>query len=114
MIDAYAFAVPRQPGERRIERHQRMVDALPATGGTIIVVTNEVGRELMRGIRHCRGFAVRKHWRFIAVRSFSDCDKLEGLRGQVLVDWTFAEFAKPAAVERVKQMIAAIAAIYPA
>lgn len=90
-----------------------MLDALPPSGGTLIVITNEIGRSLMKALRHDRGFAVRKRWRFIAVRTYSDCDKLDGLRGLVIVDWTFAVHGKPEAQDRVRRLVAEVAAIEP-
>lgn len=78
--DPYRFTGDRKPGESWTARHQRMVDALPDDGGVIIVITNEIGRYLKRGIRVCRGFRVSKRWRTIAVRSMADCPKLEGVR----------------------------------
>ena len=116
MVDAsgpYRFTGDRLPGESWSARHQRMLDALPASGGTLIVITNEIGRSLMKALRHDRGFAVRKRWRYVAVRTYSDCDKLDGLRGLVIVDWTFAVHGKPEARDRVRRLVAEVAAIEP-
>ncbi|RYD27980.1 MAG: hypothetical protein EOP89_03580 [Lysobacteraceae bacterium] len=113
MTDPYAFTGDRQPGESWSARHERMLLALPAEGGTLIVITNEVGRSLMRALRYYRGFDVRKRWRFIAARRHGDCQKLEGLRGRIVVDWTFEAHAAPAARDQARALIAATAAMQP-
>lgn len=112
-MDPYAFTGDRLPGESWTARHGRMLAALPASGGTLIVVTNEIGLQLMKALRHDRGFAVRKAWRFIAVRRFDDCAKLDGLRGPIVVDWTVIKHAAPAAVTRMREAIAGAAAMEP-
>lgn len=112
-MDAYRFTGPRIEGETWTARHQRMVNALPEEGGTIVVVTNEIGRHLMRGIRVCRGFAVRRKWRFVRVRTYADCDQVEGLRGVVIIDWTVVEHAKPDAQRRLRVLVAGIEAMTP-
>lgn len=113
MADPYAFTGDRQPGETWSARHERMLMALPADGGTLIVITNEIGRSLMQALRHHRGFAVRKHWRYVAVRAHGDCCKLEGLRGRIVIDWTFEAHAAPAARDLVRVLVAGVAAMRP-
>jgi len=110
-IDAYSFIGDRLPGESWSARHQRMLKALPADGGTLIVITNEIGRSLMKALRDDRGFAVRKRWQFISVRTYSDCAKLDGLSGRVIIDWTFAAHGQPEAQDRVRHLVAVLAAI---
>ena len=110
-MDAYAFAGPRREGEGWSARQDRMIEALPVDGGTIIVATGEIGRYLMKSIRIERGFAVRKRWRFIAALYHHHLAKLEGLRGRIVVDWTFAEHAKPEVQQRVREAIDQAAAM---
>jgi hypothetical protein len=112
VIDAYAFTGPRREGENSLARHDRMIAALPATGGTIVVVTGQIGRYLMKCLRHSRGFTVRKAWRFVIVCHWHDCARLEGLRGLVIVDWTVVDHAKAHVQDRLKQIVADIAATH--
>lgn len=113
MTDPYTFIGERRPGESWSSRHDRMLQALPADGGTLIVITNEIGRSLMRALRQIRGFAVRKRWRFIAVRSYADCQKVDGLSGTVVIDWTFEAHAAPAARDQMRHLVAGITAMRP-
>lgn len=109
--DPYAFTGDRHAGESWSARHERMLMALPADGGTLIVVTNAIGRDLMRSLRQLRGFAVRKRWRYVAVRYRGDCTKLEGMRGRIVVDWTFEAHAAPAAREHTRMLIGELEAM---
>jgi len=112
MIDPYAFIRPRRSDESSYAGQDDMVASLPTTGGTVIVITNEVGRYLMKCIRHYRGFGVRKQWRFVAVRYFDDCSKMAGLTGQVFIDNSFTDYAKPEAQAEVRVLAGQIRAMY--
>lgn len=111
--DPYRFTGPRREGESWSARHERMLMALPDGGGTIVVITNEIGRSLMRALRTLRGFRLRKAWRFVAVKTYSDCAKLDGLRGAVIVDWTIEAHANEATRAGVRQSVAEIHATHP-
>lgn len=112
MIDPYRFTGPRQAGESWSARHDRMLAALPTDGGTIIVITNEIGRILRRALRSTRGFSVSRRWKFIGVRYLSDCTKLEGLRGNVVVDWSIVEHAHQVTRDRIRGLVAEIVATH--
>lgn len=89
----------------------RMILALPETGGTIAVITNEVGRHVRAGIRELRGREVARAWRAVSIQCASDCDKLMGARGPIVVDWTVRSCAKAGTVGRLEAMEAQALAV---
>lgn len=82
-----------------------MIAAIPYDGATIIVATNDVGRELKRGITDLRGRTLARKCRTISVYRLSDCDKLDGLLGPMLLDHSFLTHAKPDTKARVEQAV---------
>ncbi len=87
------------------EVYNRFVDSLPAKGGTIVVLTNDVGRHIRRGLRVRRGRAVALAWRHVVVACPRDVEKVRGLRGDVIVDPGFIERSQPEVMATVDLMI---------
>lgn len=87
-----------------------MIAALPAEGAVIVVATNAIGRWLLEGVQELRGPELAARCRTVTVRQASDCDKLAGIAGAVVLDWSFVALAKPhvrAAVEAATDAAAA-------
>lgn len=72
-----------------MDRARALIGALPNEGATIIVVRNDIGRWLKQGITELRGKELAARCRTITIQHLSDCDKLMGLRGHVVIDGSF-------------------------
>lgn len=74
----------------RMDRGRAFVSGIPEDGCAIIVARNDIGRWLCEGIIELRGKAVADRCRFFAIQHQSDCDKLAGLNGPVIIHESFA------------------------
>lgn len=70
--------------------NKKMIDALPDEGAIIIVPSNEIGKMLMRGISERCGADFASSCRTVTVWRRGDIDKLIGMWGHVVIDYSFA------------------------
>jgi len=93
---------------------KEMIALIPDSGAVIAVITNEIGRSVKEGIKERRGAALARRCKTIAVSSAGDCDKLLGLRGQIVIDSSVVANVKPETLIRLERVVADIRAANPA
>lgn len=84
---------------------KQLIDALPDTGATVVVIRSDIGRWLKKGVRERRGFSLSKQCRFITIYHLNDCNKLLGAIGHIVLDHSFLDYAKPAVKQRVSELV---------
>lgn len=94
-----------------MDRNIAFVDAIPDDGAIIIVITNEIGRWIGKGITERRGPAIRRKCVIVAVHQYRQLDRLIGMRGSVMLHHSFIEHARDDVQARVNRLIAGIGEI---
>lgn len=91
-----------------------MIDALPDHGATIIVLTMEIGGVLKRRIRELRSPKLARRCRMISVHRWGQLDKLNGLRGLVIIDLSVMQHADQSLWIEIDEMVRAARLVPPA
>jgi hypothetical protein len=88
-----------------MDRDIAFVDRIPDSGAIIIVITNEIGRWIAKGITDRRGPAFRRKCVIVAVHQYRQLDRLIGMRGSVMLHHSFVEHARDDIRSRVARLI---------
>ena len=71
----------------------RDVELVPKSGAIIVTMTRHTAQPIKEGIREVHGPAVLKRCRFVSINRRGQEQKLEGMRGPVLLAHCFRLFA---------------------